>query len=508
MRHISLAALVACLALVAAFAGASEEPPGTSEATGDCLMCHRQVTPAAVADWEKSAHAKTTMSRALGKKKIESKVSADVAPEKLGEVSVGCAECHVAGGEPRKGDFDHNGFSVRLVVTPADCARCHPAEADEYSMNIMSRAHGNLANNPLYMDLANNINATMAFEDGKLKTKPPNGPTSAESCFSCHGTALTVTGSATRDTDLGEMEFPVFSGWPNDGVGRVNPDGSMGSCSPCHPRHAFSMAQARSPYACANCHKGPDVPAFKVYMVSKHGALYSGSGDGWDMAAVPWTAGEDFTAPTCAACHISLVAKGDGEVVQKRTHRMNDRLSLRLFGPVYAVPHPKSPDTSAIVNKDGQPLPATLGGELASEHLIGRDEMKKRRAAMRSVCQSCHGEGWVGGHFERLDNTVAETNDSTRAASAMLGEGWKQGLAAGPPASIFDEPFERMWVEHWLFYANSVRFASAMAGADYGVFADGRFQMTSNLLRMEAALVGGAGKSGDGGGREKKAGGQ
>jgi hypothetical protein len=39
-------------------------------------------------------------------------------------------------------------------------------------------------------------------------------------------------------------------------------------------------------------------------------------------------------------------------------------------------------------------------------------------------------------------------------------------------------------VEQWLFYANSTRFASAMAGADYGVFAEGRWYMSRNIQEM------------------------
>jgi hydroxylamine dehydrogenase len=39
-------------------------------------------------------------------------------------------------------------------------------------------------------------------------------------------------------------------------------------------------------------------------------------------------------------------------------------------------------------------------------------------------------------------------------------------------------------VEQWLFYANSTRFSSAMAGADYGVFANGRWFMAKNLRDM------------------------
>jgi len=57
-------------------------------------------------------------------------------------------------------------------------------------------------------------------------------------------------------------------------------------------------------------------------------------------------------------------------------------------------------------------------------------------------------------------------------------------VAKGLPSSIFDEAIEKMWVEQWLFYANSVRFASAMSGADYGAFANGRWYLNKNLQQM------------------------
>ena len=50
--------------------------------------------------------------------------------------------------------------------------------------------------------------------------------------------------------------------------------------------------------------------------------------------------------------------------------------------------------------------------------------------------------------------------------------------------SLFNEAIEKKWVEQWLFYANSTRFASAMAGADYGVFANGRWHLSKNLQEM------------------------
>lgn len=39
-------------------------------------------------------------------------------------------------------------------------------------------------------------------------------------------------------------------------------------------------------------------------------------------------------------------------------------------------------------------------------------------------------------------------------------------------------------MSQWLFYANSTRYASVMGGADYGVFANGRYQLSANLREL------------------------
>ena len=74
----------------------------------------------------------------------------------------------------------------------------------------------------------------------------------------------------------------------------------------------------------------------------------------------------------------------------------------------------------------------------------------------------------------------------TLSATNIVLTSWDKGYARGlaQKDSIFDETVEKMWVEHWLFYANSIRFASAMAGADYGAFANGRWYMIKNLQMM------------------------
>ena len=230
-----------------------------------------------------------------------------------------------------------------MTVSPKDCSTCHPVEARQFEKNLMSFARTNLADNKLYMTLVNSANGVQHFKDMATSLDEPDAESNADSCFHCHGTAVEVKGTETRDTDQGEMEFAVLSGWPNQGVGRYNPDGSKGTCTACHSRHQFSIEMARKPHTCAQCHKGPDVPAYPAYDVSKHGNLYSSLRGQWNFDAVPWKVGKDFSGPTCAACHVALLTDAEGGTVAERTHQMSDRLPWRILGLVYAHPHPQTP---------------------------------------------------------------------------------------------------------------------------------------------------------------------
>jgi len=468
------------------FAGGTNLAAEVSGQTEECLMCHASITPGIVADWQNSRHAQVTPAEALEKDKLSRRVSAREIPDEYLNVSIGCAECHTMNPDNHPGSFDHNEYRVHTVVSPNDCVTCHPVERAQYALNIMSHAYGNLVDNPVYVSLTESINGTQHFADMKTIITPADHETNAQSCLYCHGTKIEIGGKELRETDLGEMEFAILTGWPNQGVGRINPDGSMGSCSSCHARHQFSIEMARKPYTCSECHKGPDVPAYPVYSVSKHGNIYSSAHKSWNFENVPWVLGEDFTAPTCAVCHVSLLTDGEGEVIAERTHQMNNRLSHRIFGPVYAHPHPVSPNTTIIKNKAGLPLPTELTGEPAMEFLIGPEEQAKRREQMKTVCLSCHSRQWTDNHFAGIEKTIDVTNEMTLTATNILLEAWNRGLATGLPqnGNIFDENIEKMWIEQWLFYANSTRFASAMAGADYGVFANGRWYLSKNVQLM------------------------
>jgi hydroxylamine dehydrogenase len=457
-----------------------------SEDTEACLECHTSAHPGIVSDWKKSRMTKITPAEALKKTERERRISVKNLPGELAGNVVGCAECHTMNPERHRDTFDHEGYQVHTVVTPQDCATCHLLEMEQYDKNLMSHAYGNLNKNPVYHDLIETINGVQGFQGMKTSLKKPDSDTNADSCNFCHGTVVGVKGTITRDTDFGEMTIPVLTGWPNQGVGRINPDKSMGSCTSCHARHQFSIQVARMPYTCSECHKGPDVPAYKVYTVSKHGNIFSSLGKKWNFDAVPWTVGKDFAAATCATCHVSLVVSEKGDVVAKRTHQMNDRLPWRIFGLIYAHPHPKSPDTTIIKNKAGLPLPTELTGESAEKYLINTGEQKQRREAMEKICLSCHGSGWVKGHFARFESTIRTTNEMTRTATNILLTAWEKGAAKGlnQKDSIFNEAIEKKWVEQWLFFANSTRYASAMSGADYGAFANGRWYMSKNIQEM------------------------
>ncbi|MBS3759438.1 MAG: hydroxylamine oxidase [Desulfobacterales bacterium] len=473
--------LVTGLSLLIASAGFCGDIENLSGASRGCLACHRNMTPNIYENWAQSRMARVTPAEAQEKPALERRVSFESVPDGLSNVVVGCAECHTMNPDKHKDTFNHQGARVHTVVTPSDCAACHPVEREQYSKNLMAEAYGNLQDNPVYADLMKAANGPLKFADMALSQGVPDDLTNGDSCLFCHGTHLSVEKMETRDTDMGPMDFPSISGWPNQGVGRINPDGSKGSCSACHARHTFAIEMARKPYTCSECHKGPDVPAYKVYEVSKHGNIFNSMGHGgdWDFEAVPWTIGRDFTAPTCAACHISTLVGPNGRPRAERTHQMNDRLAWRIFGPVYAHAHPKEADTTIIKNKDGQPLPTALDATPAAQYLISKKEQQKRTRTMKGVCQSCHTGGWVDGHFERFEHTIETTNHQTKAATRIMLKAWRE-KAVDQADGLFNGPLERKWVEQWLFYANSTRFASAMGGADYGAFANGRWHESKN----------------------------
>ena len=269
-----------------------------SDATQACIECHTVIHPGIVQDWQESRHSQVTPGEAMAVKGLGLKVSSTDVPEKLQGFVVGCAECHTLRPKEHADTFEHNGYEIHIVVSPGDCRTCHAQEAQQYTRNLMSHAYKNLAGNKVYQDLEQTILGGIQRRDGKVTIQPANAATQAEACYYCHGTRLKVTGTETRNTSLaGELQFPKIDGWPNQGVGRVNLDGTLGSCAACHTRHRFSIEMARKPYTCKECHVGPDVPVNKVYEASKHGTIFSTHNTGLGLQNCALDHREGFLGP-------------------------------------------------------------------------------------------------------------------------------------------------------------------------------------------------------------------
>jgi hydroxylamine dehydrogenase len=451
-----------------------------------CIDCHDQYTPGIVADWRSSRHAITIPGDALKNTPLQRRISADNVAPPLDSVVVGCYECHSLNVQTHADRMDHFGYAISVVVSPADCKTCHPVEAEQYAAGKKAHALDNLQKNPVYHALVETATGMRTAHGKELSRGISSNNAKNGTCYGCHGTRVEVRGTQTITTDGGDVTVPVLTNWPNQGVGRINPDGSAGSCTSCHPRHAFSIEVARTPATCGQCHLEPDIPTYNIYKESKHGNIEEALHHRWNWEAVPWTVGKDFTAPTCATCHNSLLTNPAGTVIAQRSHDFGTRTWVRLFGLIYSHPQPISGKTYELKNADGLPLPTTFSGVPATSFLIGTDEQAKRKDAMRAVCLACHSTPWVDGHFAALDTSIAEADGMVRAATQMLGAMWEQKMA--DRKNPFDESVEQQWVRQWLFYGNSVRYAAAMSGQDYATFKNGWWELNANLQRIHETL--------------------
>ena len=81
-------------------------------------------------------------------------------------------------------------------------------------------------------------------------------PAAAAGCWQCHGSRVQIQTDENGYPKYNDLRILLLDAktWPNTGMGRINLDGSKGSCTACHNRHHFSVAQARQPENCGKCH--------------------------------------------------------------------------------------------------------------------------------------------------------------------------------------------------------------------------------------------------------------
>lgn len=466
---------------------AGDEGVPLSEESQECLDCHISVSPGIVEDWRAGHHSHGRPAEAMSKDLLSREVSAQSVPDHLKNVAVGCYECHGLNTDNHKDTFEHFGYAINVIVSPKDCAVCHTEEEKQFSSSKKAYAIANLMDNPVYHKLVETATSLKSVDGEVLIPMDSSGYAKMESCLACHGTEIGVSGIRTIENEFaGELEVPILTNWPNQGVGRINPDGSRGACTACHPRHSFSIAVARKPETCSQCHLEPDLPAWDVYRESKHGNIYHSLQDEYNWDNIPWRVGKDFRSPTCAVCHNSLLVDPEGEVIADRSHDFGSRLWVRIFGLIYSHPQPESGNTSIIKNADGLPLPLTFKGKPASEFLLNEEQMADRKKIMTRVCTSCHSSSWVAGHFEKFHATLKEADGMVLAATQLMTKAWEEGLADN--TNPFDEALEQKWVSQWLIYANGLRYASAMSGPDFAAFKSGWWKLNRTLQDIKEAM--------------------
>lgn len=402
------AALAYAALPVALAAGQAFGPRDISEQTKQCIACHKEHSPASYQQWGSSKHFRA---------------------------NVGCYECHSA----NQGDsdaFTHYGQTIAVLVTPKDCARCHSKEFEEFAASRHSKAGRILGS------LDNMLAEVVEGNHGFVTEGFPNGVSAAavSGCWQCHGSEVKVLPEGKLDPTT----------WPNSGIGRINPDGSEGSCNACHSHHAFSAAQARFPDTCGKCHLGPDHPQKEIYAESKHGAAFLANIQKMNLDNPKWVVGEDYSAaPTCATCHMSATRK------QPVSHNVGLRISWN-----------NRPEISIRADE----ADARMGLDVASV------PWEQRRKNMTDVCINCHDAGWTNNFYTQYDEFIELYNTKYAIPGKELYELAKPLLN---PVQFSNE-LDYTWYELWHHEGRRARHGVSMMAPNYA-HSHGTYEVAKNF---------------------------
>jgi hypothetical protein len=376
-------------------------PATLSEESQECLDCHKSENVSMYQQWGASKH--------YG-------------------ANVGCYECHMAD-EGDADAFEHGGYSIAVIVSPLDCARCHETEVNEFVNSHHSKAGrimGSLDNVLAEVVEGNSAFITPAFPNG-------NSAAAVNGCWQCHGSQVKVLKDGTLDPAT----------WPNTGMGRINPDGSEGSCSACHQRHEFSIAQARRPENCGKCHMGPDHPQKEVYDESKHGINFYANVEKMNLGSSKWVVGEDYSsAPTCATCHMSATAR------QGITHNIGLRIKWNT-----------------------RRVHAILAHETDQKWGLKAAQVKsdQRRKNMHDVCLACHNENFANNFFTQYEGLLQLYEQKYAIPGEKLYQAAQPLLKTDKDGQRirFTEPIDFTWFELWHHEGRRARHGASMMAPDY-----------------------------------------
>ena len=340
-------------------------------ASGKCAECHARMQYSVVHEYEMSAHAKK---------------------------GVNCLDCHQPG--PGQKKLDHHGFVIATKLTAGNCRSCHEGIYQEF---LRSR-HAAPSWAAIYGEKGlspEQVTFSEQYQPGGTKRSPHPFVTAegssamASGCEQCHS------------------------------IGKPNDDGTIGTCTECHARHTSSVALARLPSTCAQCHMGPDHSQIEIYNESRHGVMFAAQEKLLKLDANPKTlTTRDMFVPTCATCHMS------GINGLKVTHDPSERLSWYL--------------ANAISTK--------------------RPNYLQAQTNMKQVCEQCHTAALIDRVYTQADQVVAGTNAKVQSAQAIMDGLHKDGILTGPP---FSNPIDFTYFDLWHYDGRTSKHGAFMGGADF-----------------------------------------
>ncbi|MCX6645421.1 MAG: multiheme c-type cytochrome [bacterium] len=373
------------------FGNSPERVNALANSVDACVNCHKDSTPGIINQYGYSS---------------------------MAAVGVTCQDCHEVE-ESYPGSENHMGqFYILTEPTPAVCAKCHSQQVQQYNQSRHS-APAWAAMRGLDDFTPQQVASYQAIPEG---TYAPDKTRSE--LYGLEGPEITQS-ACERCHDIGEPHA----------------DGSIGQCQSCHLRHEFSLEQVRKPETCNACHIGPDHPQYEIYQESPHGIEYATSSAHWNWNAEPGTLTvNDFSAPTCAVCHMSAFGSAP------TTHDVGDRLSWYLFAPV-------------------------------SEK---RPDWETNRTLMQGVCAECHSDSFIRDFYTRADGTTERVNELVLESRVIFKPLQDAGLITPEP---FDQPIDFTIFDLWHHWGRTTKFGAWMQGPDYS-----QWHGAYELLREMATL--------------------
>ena len=395
-KNVFIAIFIGTAMIVAAFLINNARPrietsqPGPEyiRATGKCAECHTRETSAIVHQYSTSNHA---------------------------GANVTCYDCHRP--QQNQEPFTHNGFTLAKHLTALNCSQCHSTEYEQFQKS----RHGA----PAWAAVVGSRGFTPAQVAYAEKYHPGTVNRPANSLALVEGKGVLEKGCMACHS-----------------IGQPNLDGSIGQCTACHARHSTSVALARQPQTCGQCHMGPDHAQLEIFNESKHGVLYALQKNRFNLSAPPKElTTRDMPVPTCATCHMS------GLEGMNVTHDVTERLSWWLF--------------AAISRK-------------RPNYNLGQD-------AMKNVCLKCHAKTQVEDFYREAEVVVHSTNEKVQESLDLVAELRNEGLLTPEP---FDEPMEFLAFDMWHYYGRTAKHGAFMGGADF-VQWHGNYELLLKMVEMK-----------------------